>query len=117
MPYQRILQDLLRSVPGAQAALLLDVQGEVVVEAGPRDERYRLIAAYQGITLSTLQRAAERHAAGDIRHVVSRHQGGSVVLRPLRDGYYLVFALAPGADLARGLHRSAVAQDALVAEL
>jgi predicted regulator of Ras-like GTPase activity (Roadblock/LC7/MglB family) len=117
MPYKRILQDLVQAVPGAQAALLLDVQGEVVVEAGPRDERYRLIAAYQGITLSSLRRATERHGTGQILEVISKHAGGSVILRPLRDGYYLVFAVSPAADLARSLRRSALAKDALVVEL
>src|SRR6185295_1928958 len=58
MPYARILQDLLQSVPGARAALLLDSEGEVVVQVGARDERHRLIAAYQGITLGSVLRLA-----------------------------------------------------------
>ena len=54
--------------PASQAALLLDAQGEVVVEAGARDERHRLIGAYQGIGLAMAQRTTARHAAGRIDH-------------------------------------------------
>ena len=64
VPYLVILQKLLEAVAGAQAALLLDAQGEVVVEAGCSDDRHRLIAAYHGIALATVQRAAERYDVG-----------------------------------------------------
>jgi len=41
MPYQRILDELLRSV-GGHAALLLDAEGEVAIQAGTLDQRHRL---------------------------------------------------------------------------
>ena len=93
MPYRRILEALLASVPGSHAALLLDVQGEVVVGAGELDERHRLIGAYQGIALGMATRTAERYEAGGIRSLVWRHDGGTVVLTTLKDGYYLVVSL------------------------
>jgi hypothetical protein len=40
-----------------------------------------------------------------------------MVLRPLREGYYLVLALSPEANLGRGLHFSAAAKVDLDAEL
>ena len=95
MPYRRILEGLLSRVPGARTALLLDVQGEVVVGAGDLDERQRLIGAYQGIALGMAARTAERFEAGEVRSLVSRHSGGGVVLTTLRDGYYLVLSLGP----------------------
>jgi len=107
----------LRSVPGAEGALLLDPEGEVVVEAGARDERHRLIGAYQGLTLSTVRRANERHEAGAIAHVVCRHAAGTLILCPLRDGYYLVVSLSPEASLGRGLFHSGLARERLDAEL
>ena len=102
---------------GAHAALLLDAEGEVVVEAGARDEPQRLIAAYHGITLAAVQRTSARYAAGDIQLVVCRYAGGSVIMRPLKDGYYLVLSLGPEASLARGLHHSSLAQESLNEEL
>ena len=93
MPYRRILETLLARVAGARTALLLDVQGEVVVGAGDLGERQRLIGAYQGILLGMASRTAGRFGAGDIRSLVWRHDGGSVVLTTLKDGYYLVVSL------------------------
>jgi predicted regulator of Ras-like GTPase activity (Roadblock/LC7/MglB family) len=97
MPYRRILEDLLRRVPGARTALLLDTQGEVVVGAGELDEKHRLIGAYQGIALGMASRTAERFGAGAVRTLVSRHAAGGVVLATLKEGYYLVLSLGPTA--------------------
>ena len=93
MPYRRILEALLARIAGARTALLLDVQGEVVVGAGDLGERPRLIGAYQGILLGMASRTAGRFDAGDVRSLVWRHGDGSVVLTTLKDGYYLVVSL------------------------
>jgi predicted regulator of Ras-like GTPase activity (Roadblock/LC7/MglB family) len=93
LPYRRIVEALLARVAGARTALLLDVQGEVVVGAGDLGERQRLIGAYQGIALGMASRAADRFEVGDVRSLVWRHDGGSVVLTTLKDGYYLVVSL------------------------
>ena len=75
MPYRRILETLLARTRGARTALLLDAQGEVVVGAGDLGERERLIGAYQGIALGMASRTAERFEVGDVRTLVSRHDG------------------------------------------
>jgi predicted regulator of Ras-like GTPase activity (Roadblock/LC7/MglB family) len=97
LPYRRILEALLARIAGARTALLLDVWGEVVVGAGDLGERPRLIGAYQGILLGMVSRTADRFDAGDVRSLVWRHDGGSVVLTTLKDGYYLVVSLDRGA--------------------
>jgi len=117
VPYLVILQKLLQAVAGAQAALLLDAQGEVVVEAGVKDDRHRLIGAYHGIALSTVQRSTERYDVGALRLVLCRYAWGSVILRPLNEGYYLIVSLLPSASLAAGVHYSARAQQSLNAEI
>ena len=119
MPYLRLLERLLASVPGALAALLLDANGEVVVEAGPRVERdrHRLIGAYQGLALSALRQATEPYDVGGIRCLVFRYAEGTLILRPLRDGYYLVMSLAPEANLGRGVYFSAQIGNDLDVEL
>jgi predicted regulator of Ras-like GTPase activity (Roadblock/LC7/MglB family) len=98
-------------VPGARAALLLDSTGELVMAAGARDEGNRLVGAYQGIALAEAQRAAARHGAGDVQELISRYEGGIVILQPLKDGYYLVLVLGPRAGLALGRQRLGPAQD------
>jgi hypothetical protein len=106
-------------VPGSRAALLLDPNGEVVVEAGPLEERdrHRLIGAYQGIALMTARQATDRYDAGRIGCLVCRYAQASVILRPLRDGYYLVMSLAADASLGRAVYVSAATQASLDAEL
>jgi predicted regulator of Ras-like GTPase activity (Roadblock/LC7/MglB family) len=117
LPYLLILERLLRAIAGARAALLLDPNGEVVVETGAKDVKHRLIGAYQGIALTTARRAAERHDVGRISQFCCRYAFGTVALTALKDDYYLVVSLAPEASLAAGLWHSAVARDALNAEL
>ena len=117
MPYKAILDDLVRSVDRVEGALLLDGTGELVIAAGAAEARHQLIGAYQGIVLGQAQRAALKHALGDVRYLLWRHGGGSVIVRPLKDGYYLVVSVAPDGDVARGLHRSADVQQRLNEQL
>ncbi len=112
-----VLQRLLQAVAGAQAALLLDPSGDVVVEAGVKDDRHRLIGAYQGIAFSAVQRTTARYEVGALHLIVCRYVWGSVILRPLKDGYYLIVSLTPSASLAAGVHHSARAQTSLNAEI
>ena len=83
-------------MPGAEGAFLLDSEGEIVVQAGQGGYRHRLIGAYQGITLSIARRAGARHGMGMVQALTCRYSEASLVLRPLKDGYYFVLALAPG---------------------
>ena len=95
MPYRGILERLLANVAGSRTALLLDAQGEVVVGAGDLDERHRLIGAYQGIALGMASRTAGRFDLGLVGSLVWRHQGGTVILATLRDGYFLLLSVGP----------------------
>lgn len=117
MPFQGLLDHLVGSVEGAQGAVMMDASGEVVFEAGDGDERHRLIGAYQGIALMRLKSAEERCDIGGVRHIYCRYSDGHVILRPLKDGYYLVMSLAPGANVGQALFRSAKTRERLDAEL
>jgi predicted regulator of Ras-like GTPase activity (Roadblock/LC7/MglB family) len=115
--YQSLLEQLLRAVQGADAALLLDSEGEVVVEAGEKGERQRLIGAYQGLVLQAIRRLADQYEQGSLHYLVRRHNQGTVILRPLKDGYYLVVSLRPGVPVALGVHQSSVTQERMNEEL
>jgi predicted regulator of Ras-like GTPase activity (Roadblock/LC7/MglB family) len=116
MSFQRLLDDLVRSVD-ASGALLLDSEGEVVVEGGARDERHRLIGAYKGLALEAIRNAVNRHGGGDIGYLLYRYTDGVVILRPLKDGYYLVLSLPTGGRVGEGVHHSGRAQETLNREL
>jgi len=111
MPYQALLEKLVSSVEGAQAALLLDSTGEVVVGAGDLGEGPRLIGAYQGIALARAREVDNRYTTGEIDHILCRYDDGNVILRPLKDGYYLVVSLLSSASVGFGLFRSADTQE------
>jgi predicted regulator of Ras-like GTPase activity (Roadblock/LC7/MglB family) len=117
LPFQVILEGLLAEVPGALAALLLDETGEVAMEAGLRDHRHRLIGAYQAIALSAVRSVGVRHEAGSLQTLLLRYEGGSLVLRPLKDGYYLVVSVDPAHGPGRALDFSTRAQERLSALL
>jgi len=117
LPYRRILETLLNKVAGARSALLLDAQGEVVVGAGHLDERQRLIGAYQGIALGMVSRATQRVDGGEVRALVSRHEGGAVVLATLKDGYYLVLSLGPDAITGKAVRHCEEARQLLNQEI
>jgi predicted regulator of Ras-like GTPase activity (Roadblock/LC7/MglB family) len=115
--YQALLDRLVTTIRGAESALLLDAEGELVVQAGQRDERHRLIGAYQGLALSAMKKIAATCDLGGLDYLVRRHAGGSVVLRPLKDGYYLVVAVAPGVSAGPAIFHSAQAREELNEEL
>jgi predicted regulator of Ras-like GTPase activity (Roadblock/LC7/MglB family) len=93
-------------VPGAEGALLLDSEGEIVIQAGQGGYRHRLIGAYQGIALSIAARAARRHGVGTVQALTCRYSQAVLVLRALKDGYYFVLAMAPGHAIAVAERRS-----------
>ncbi len=117
MPYAGILESLLGQVPGSVAAALVDAQGELVVGAGGMDDRQRLIGAYEGIALTIAERTARRAGSGEVRSLAWRHEGGSVLLVTLHDGYYLVLSLEPQALVALALRRCEEARLRLNAEI
>jgi predicted regulator of Ras-like GTPase activity (Roadblock/LC7/MglB family) len=106
MPFQRLLDSLLR-LPGVVGALLLDSEGEVAIESGAADIRHRLIGAYQGIALATARRVHARYGHGATHGLACRYDEGLVVMRPLKDGYYLVVSLEPERPLAPALRATA----------
>lgn len=102
---------------GAEGALLLDSEGEVVVQAGAGAYRHRLIGAYQGLSLSVARRIGARHGTGAVQSLVCRYTDAALVLRPLKDGYYFVLALAPDAAMADALRRSETTRQLIEQEL
>lgn len=77
-----------------------------MVQAGAGDFRHRLIGAYQGIALAIARRIGARHDLGAVESLTCRYAGAALVLRPLKDGYYFVLAMAPGDGLAEAVRRS-----------
>ncbi len=117
MAFREVLDGLVRAGGGVKGALLLDAEGESVLEAGENDFRQHLIGAHQGLALGVARRTSDRYGLGSVQCMVSRYGRGSVVVRPLRDGYYLVLSLAQGGDVPLAVQRSQWAQQLMNEEL
>jgi predicted regulator of Ras-like GTPase activity (Roadblock/LC7/MglB family) len=117
MPYQVLLDRFVDSVSGASGALMLDATGDVIVESGTRGDTQRLIGAYLGIALGQARGALRAQRGGEVLSLVGRFERGSVIVRPLKDGYFLVVALDGSAPVAHALAESARVQERLNAAL
>lgn len=105
MIFQKILDALLSSLKGLQAAVLLDNEGETVV-ASHRDgdvHSHHVVGAYQGIYLRDLARAFARCGLGELRSFTIEFGGSRVFTESLQDGYYVV--LLTGDDVPQSLAR------------
>ncbi|MBX3218613.1 MAG: roadblock/LC7 domain-containing protein [Labilithrix sp.] len=92
-PFTAILDALIQRVAGAEAAALVDSQGETVDYAG-RGEPFdlRVAAAHVQIVLSGIERFG---ALGEPRWVVIRGERKSIAASVLPDGYVLMLLLRP----------------------
>jgi hypothetical protein len=103
MPYQSILKTLLENIDGAVGAGFVDYDGEVVQLTGQfEDFAHRIHLAYQGIFLENLKSFHEQHL-GPPLSVVCVYQNLTLVIKPLKSGYFLVLTLAHGKQLAKAL--------------
>jgi hypothetical protein len=92
-PFTTILDGLLKRIPGAYAAALVDIQGETVDYTGRGDPfDMRVAAAHLRIVLNDVERLG---ALGEPRWVVVRGQRKSIAASVLPDGYALVLMLRP----------------------
>lgn len=98
-----ILTDLVRRVPGAHAAALVDRDGETVDYAGDgAPYETRIAAAHWRIALET---AREQASLADVKSLVIRAHRASFIVHALPHGYALLVRLVRGAGF-RGWQRA-----------
>ena len=111
MPYHYILANLLAANAGATGVLFLDDTGETIdLACADRDpEEMRVLGAYLGIYLRTIERVAEDGGLGAPRVVHLERGGLHVYTVPLPDGYHVALVQRQPALVARALHSLEVA--------
>lgn len=118
--FRLILNELLTTTAGAQAALFLDWEGETVELACDHDlsdHELRIIGAYQGIFLDRLRSLCAKVEAGAPMRFKIELSSRSVLIYDVKDGYYVVLLADNSINegLAwRGLERC---RDRLLAEM
>jgi predicted regulator of Ras-like GTPase activity (Roadblock/LC7/MglB family) len=105
MSFEGILKELVDSVPLAIGAILVDWEGEAVMEhchCDPYDIRF--IAAHKGIILSRLK---EMHCAaqiGQVEDVVVTSSKGHLIIGCIDQDYSLVMNVERTSPTGRALH-------------
>lgn len=105
MPFEIILKSLVDRVPYAIGAILVDWEGEAVMEhchCDPYDIRF--IAAHKGIILSRLKETQSADQLGEIEDVVVTSTAGHIIIGCVNKDYSLVMNIARSCPVALALY-------------
>lgn len=113
MSFERILKELVNSVPQAIGAILVDWEGEAVMEhchCDPYDIRF--IAAHKNILLARLKEMQSAAQMGAVEDVVVTSSRGHLIIGCIDKDYSLVMNAARTTPVALALHhfRQAVSE-------
>lgn len=119
MPYHYILANLLATNDGAAGVLFLDDTGETIdlACANGQPEELRVLGAYLGIYLRTIERVAADGGLGEPRMIHLERGGLHVFTVPLPDGYHVALVQRQPALVGRARRSLEAAADQLEAEL
>ncbi len=97
--FDRILDDLLKSVPGAKATIFLDTEGESIAHAGDPSIDIRLVGAWKEIHLDQIREISKRLGMGAVHAVLFSLDEGNELIVPITTDYCLLLFLSPLADV------------------
>lgn len=119
MAYHYILANLLATNDGAAGVLFLDDTGETIdlACANGQPEELRVLGAYLGIYLRTIERVAADGGLGEPRLIHLERGGLHVFTVPLPDGYHVALVQRQPALVGRARRSLEAAADQLEAEL
>ena len=121
VPFRRMLGELVARAPGARGAVFCDYEGEFVelVVGDPALSAYdmRVFGAQMAAVWSSLQNGSRERGAGGIVEMRLGCAGGTLLCRSLRDGYYVVLLVSPGAASGPAAFALRHAAAAMAAEL
>lgn len=91
MSFEVILHDLVEHVPHSVGAILVDWEGEAVMEHCHCDPyEIRFIAAHKGIILARLKEMQSAAQIGEVEDVVVTSSGGHLIIGCIDQDYSLV---------------------------
>ncbi len=105
MSFEAILKDLVDQVPQAIGAILVDWEGEAVMEhchCDPYDIRF--IAAHKGIILARLKDMQSSAQIGEVEDVVVTSNLGHLIIGCINQDYSLVMYLERSCTVVLALH-------------
>jgi predicted regulator of Ras-like GTPase activity (Roadblock/LC7/MglB family) len=105
MAFETILQELVDRVPEAIGAILVDWEGEAVMDhchCDPYDLRF--IAAHKGIILSRLKEIQGIEKVGEVHDVVLTTSSGHLMIGCIDQDYSLVMNVGRSCPASLALH-------------
>jgi predicted regulator of Ras-like GTPase activity (Roadblock/LC7/MglB family) len=112
-----ILNDLVRGVTGASAAVFLDGDGEMIAEAGAGGYDLKVRGAWNEIRLDRIKEVARRLNLGSIHAVLCSMDEGCELIAPVSTDYCVLLLLSPYADLRSALHELGKAIELLAKDI
>lgn len=114
MPFQRILNELVRTAPKARGAIFVDWEGEAVVQAIPpnghpvgEEDHYQLkvVGAQQALILSRIEAMMrESETADGLQHLILKMEDQTVIARRVNSDYVLILTVDSGTASAARFH-------------
>lgn len=99
MPFKRLLNELVQSVPGALGAIVADWEGEAVDQVGRMDEyELKVVGAHSGVILQQLRETGKQLEKDEVQEVVITTRKAQILVLPVDKEYFLVLTVE-GADL------------------
>ena len=97
------MQELVEKVPGATSAIFVDWEGEAVDQYSLEEDVYHLkvVGAYKGVMLNFINQAQASMDIGTAETVIVRMENYSVLISSVKDGYFVLLILSPGALISR----------------
>ncbi|MCW9049383.1 MAG: roadblock/LC7 domain-containing protein [Deltaproteobacteria bacterium] len=107
MPFKSLLNRLLKDIPGALGAIIIDWEGEAVDQVARINEYdIKLLGAHSSIILSHLKEALSHIDSGELVEVVINTGENKTLIVPLTEDYLLVLQLGPLAIVARAGYKA-----------
>jgi len=118
MPFQRIVNELVESTPGATGVILADAEGEAIVCAGSADEYdLKLLAAHKGIIIGQVREVNSRLFGARSSELVVTTGTGRCIVGTVGNEYALCMTLLRDVPVGPALYRFREARELLAKEI
>ena len=96
---EEILNDLVRSVRGASAAIFVDGDGEAITQTGETKSDIRLLGAWKEIHLDRIKEITNGLGLGSVKAVLFSLEEGNELIVPVEPDYCLILFMSSFADI------------------
>jgi predicted regulator of Ras-like GTPase activity (Roadblock/LC7/MglB family) len=114
---EKILNRLITSVDGAQAAIFLDHDGEAIAQSGEVAVDVKLLGAWKEIHLDHIKDITGRLGLGTVHAVLFSLDEGNELIAPVLKDYCLLLLLSPYANLQSAMKALGTTIDELIVEI